>query len=125
MKKIIIFSLLLLSITTFSQETFVKKYTSMVSRKNDVLQPWEKTDVTVVFNPRGVRDIVIYYRNGNKLVLHQISGTTTGTTTAGEDYQMVECINEDGERVAVQLFDDDTCMRIIIAEGFTVEFHKD
>jgi hypothetical protein len=38
---------------------------------------------------------------------------------------MVECINEDGERVTVQLFDDDTCMRVIIAEGFTVEFHKD
>jgi hypothetical protein len=125
MKKLLLGALLLLSITTFSQETFVKKYTSMVSRKNDVLQPWEKTDVTVVFNPRGVRDIVIYYRNGNKLVLHQISGTTTGTTDAGEDYQMVECINEDGERVTVQLFDDDTCMRIIIAEGFTVEFHKD
>jgi hypothetical protein len=110
---------------TFAQETFVKKYTSMISKKANVLQPWEKTDVTVVFNPNGVRDIVIYYTNGGSLTLHQISGAEEGKTKDGDGYQIVRCIDQDGGKLAVQLFDDDTCMRILIAEGYFVEFHND
>jgi hypothetical protein len=125
MKKLLIFSLVLLSMCTFAQETFVKKYTSMISKKDDVLQPWQKTDVTVVFNPKGVRDIVIYYSNGNKLTLHQVGGATEGKTEDGQGYQIVSCIDQDGESVAVQLFDDDTCMRVLIAKGYMVEFHND
>ena len=53
MKKLLLGALLLLSVTVFSQEAFVKKYTSMVSKKEDVLQPWERIDVTVVFNSKG------------------------------------------------------------------------
>lgn len=125
MKKLLLGALLLLSMCTFAQETFVKKYTSMISKKDGVLQPWEKTDITVVFNPNGVRDIVIYYTNGESLTLHQITGTTEGKTKSGDGYQIVRCIDQDGGKLAVQLFDDDTCMRILIAEGYFVEFHND
>lgn len=125
MKKIFLGLLLLLSTSMFSQETFVKKYTSMISKKDGILQPWEKTDVTVVFNPRGVKDIVIYYSSGNTLTLHQIGGAKAGKTNSGEGYQIVECIDQDGEKLAIQLFDDDTCFRILIAEGYMIEFHND
>jgi hypothetical protein len=125
MKKLLIYSLLLLSASMFAQETFVKKYNSIISKKNDVVQPWEKTDVTVVFNPKGVRDIVFYYSSGKTLILHQISGAKEGKTTDGSGYQIVECLDEDGDKVAVQLFDDDTCLRILIAKGYMVEFHND
>ncbi|RAR71490.1 hypothetical protein [Flavobacterium aciduliphilum] len=125
MKKIFLGLLLLLSTSMFSQETFVKKYTSMISKKDGILQPWEKTDVTVVFNPRGVKDIVIYYSSGNTLTLHQIGGVEAGKTNSGEGYQIVECIDQDGEKLAIQLFDDDTCFRILIAEGYMIEFHND
>ncbi len=125
MKKLLICSLLLLSASMFAQETFVKKYNSIISKKNDVVQPWEETDVTVVFNPKGVRDIVFYYSSGKTLILHQISGAKEGKTTDGAGYQIVECLDEDGDKVAVQLFDDDTCLRILIAKGYMVEFHND
>lgn len=125
MKKLLLGALLLLSTLMFSQETFVKKYTSMISKKDGVLQPWEKVDVTVVFNPKKVRDIVIYYSTGNTLTLHQVGGATNGKTEDGIGYQIVSCIDQDGESVAVQLFDDDTCMRVLIAKGYMVEFHND
>ena len=125
MRKILLGALLLLSMCVSAQDTFVKKYTSMVSKKEGVIQPWEDTDVTVVFNPNHVRDIVIYYRSGKTLTLHQISGATEGKTEGGEGYQIVQCIDQDGARVAVQLFDNDKCMRVIIADGYMVEFHRD
>jgi hypothetical protein len=125
MKKLLLGALLLLSMSVFSQETFVKKYTSMVSKSKDVLQPWEKIDVTVVFNPKGAKDIVFYYANGNTRSLHQITSVTQGKTEDGQGYQFIECVDQDGAKVGVQLFDDDTCLRILIAKGYMVEFHND
>lgn len=108
-----------------AQETFVKKYTSMIAKKDGVLQPWEKTDITVVFNPNGVRDVVIYYSSGTKKVLHQIGSVTEGKTKNNEGYQLVQCVDQDGTKLGIQLFDDDTCLRILIAEGYYIEFHND
>ena len=125
MKKLVLGAFLLLSVSIFAQETFVKKYTSMISKKDGVLQPWVNTEVTIVFNPKGVKDIVIYYSSGKTLTLHQIGGATSGKTSSGESYQIVDCIDEDGEKLAVQLFDDDTCFRVLIAVGYMIEFHRD
>lgn len=125
MKKLLLLAMLLFATMTFAQDTFVKKYTSMVMKEKGVLQPWKKTDVTVVFNPNGARDVVIYFSNGDKMTLHQIGNVIKGKTKNNEDYQLIECVNEEGVDLAVQLFDDDTCLRIIIADGYFVEFHKD
>ena len=125
MKKLFLGILLLLVTSVFSQETFVKKYTSMISKKDGILQPWEKVDITVVFNPKGVRDIVIYYSSENTLTLHQIGSAKEGKTNTGEGYQLVDCIDQDGEKLAIQLFDDDTCFRILVAEGYMIEFHNE
>jgi hypothetical protein len=126
MKKLFLGLLLLLSISMFSQETFVKKYTSFITNNNYVLGKWESTDVTVVFNPKGIRDIVFYYTNGSVRTFHQVTSTESGKTKNNESYQIVECIDdEDGSKVAIQLFDDDTCLRIIIDAGYCIEFHRD
>lgn len=125
MKKLLLGALLLLSITMFSQEAFVKKYTSLVSKKADVLQPWEKIDVTVVFNAEGSKDIIFYYSNGNTRKFHQITEVRQGKTENGEGYQLVQCVDENGTKVAMQLFDDDTCLRILISKGYMIEFHND
>jgi len=125
MKKLLLGALLLLSVTVFSQEAFVKKYTSMVSKKEDVLQPWERIDVTVVFNSKGSNDIVFYYATGNTRKFHQITDVTEGKTEDGQGYQFVNCVDQDGNKVGIQLFNDDTCLRILIAKGYMVEFHND
>lgn len=126
MKKLLIGALLLLSsFMCIAQETFVKKYTSLISVSDNVKGEWQATDMTVVFNPKGVKDIVFYYPNGNIRTFHQIVGMTKDTTTNGDAYQIIECLDESGDRVAIQLFDDDTCLRVIIDKGWFIEFHKD
>ena len=126
MKKLLLGALLLLSsYTCIAQETFVKKYTSLIAVNNNVKGEWQSADITVVFNADGVRDIVFYYPNGNTRTFHQIVSMTKNTTTNGDAYQIVECLDESGNRVAIQLFEDDTCLRVIVAKGYYIEFHKD
>jgi hypothetical protein len=126
MKKILLGTLLLLSsFICIAQDTFVKKYTSSISINNNVKGEWQTADITVVFNANGVRDIVFYYPNGNTRTFHQIVSMTKNTTTNGDAYQIVECLDESGNRVAIQLFEDDKCLRVIVAKGYYIEFHKD
>jgi len=125
MKKILLGALLLLSTSMFSQETFVKKYTSFITKDNGVLTPWEKIDVTVVFNPNHVRDVIFYYISGKTMTFHQTSGVKEGKTSSGDGYQAFDCIDQDGIYVRLQLFDDNTCLRILISEGYMIEFHND
>jgi hypothetical protein len=126
MKKLLLGALLLLSsFMCIAQGTFVKKYTSMIAVSNNVKGEWQSTDITVVFNAKEVTDIVFYYPNGSTRTFHQITSPEKDKTTNGDTYQIVECLDESGDRVAIQLFDDDTCLRIIIDKGWFIEFHKD
>jgi len=124
MKKILLFSLLLLSLTMFSQTTFVKKYNSMVAKKENIKQPWEEIDLTVVFNPNNSKEIVFYYSNGNTRTFYQTANAEEGKTKSGQEYQIVDCVDQDGTEVSIQLFDDNTCLRVIVAKGYTVEFYN-
>jgi len=125
MKKLLLGALLfILSITVSAQDTFVKKYTAYVTRENDVLQPWVYSEVTVVFNANNVRDVVFYYTSGKKRTLHQITGAIEGKTENGDEYQVIDCVDDDGTELTLQLFDDDKCLRLLIAKGYSIEFHK-
>jgi hypothetical protein len=125
MKKLILSVLfLMLSLASFSQ-TFVKKYTSAIAEKAGVLGEWQDVSVTVVFNEQKTGDIVFYYSNGNTKRFHQIGDVETNKTKSGEGYQIIYCIdNTDGNNVAIQLFDDNETLRILISKGYFVEFHK-
>ena len=114
----------MLSLASFSQ-TFVKKYTSAIAEKAGVLGEWQDVSVTVVFNEQKTGDIVFYYSNGNTKRFHQIGDVETNKTKSGEGYQIIYCIdNTDGNNVAIQLFDDNETLRILISKGYFVEFHK-
>jgi hypothetical protein len=125
MKKLILSVLfLMISVVSFSQ-TFVKKYTSAIAEKAGVLGEWQDVSVTVVFNEQKTGDIVFYYSNGNTKRFHQIGDVETNKTKSGEGYQIIYCIdNTDGNNVAIQLFDDNETLRILISKGYFVEFHK-
>ena len=126
MKKVITGALLLMSIQFCNaQEPFSKKYTSMISMENYVKGSWLDIDLTVVFNNQHKRDIVFYYLGGKKIVFHQISKVTESTTTDGSGFQMIDCIDQNGDNVTLQLFDDDKCLRVLISKGYFVEFHND
>ena len=125
MKKLLLGALLLLlSMSINAQDTFVKKYTAYITKENDVLQPWVYSEVTVVFNANNIRDVVFYYTSGKKRTLHQISGAVKSTTDNGDGYQVFDCVDDDGTELTLQLFDDGKCLRLIIAKGYLIEFHK-
>lgn len=126
MKKLILSVLfLMLSIASFSQ-TFVNKYTSVISEKAGVVGKWQDTSLTVVFNEKGTGDIVFYYTGSNTKRFHQVGDVTQYKTTSGEGYQIIMGIDdEDGNKVAIQLFDSNSTLRILISDGYYVEFHKD
>jgi hypothetical protein len=125
MKKLFLSLLFLMfSLTSFSQ-TFVKKYTSVIKKVNGVLSEWQDTSLTVVFNEKETGDIVFYYSNGNNKRFHQVSNVEQDKTNSGEGYQIIYCIDsENGYEVAIQLFDDDSALRVLVGEGSFVEFHK-
>jgi hypothetical protein len=124
MKKLLLGALLTLSITVSAQDTFVKKYNSYITKEKGVLQPWVESEITVVFNSDNVKDIVIYYTSGKIKRLHQITSAKNGKTLNGDGFQIIECVDSDGVSITLQLFDDDTCLRLIIFEGYLIEFHK-
>ena len=127
MKKLLLGALLLLSsFVCIAQEsnTFVKKYTSMISIEDTVPGEWVYKETTVVFNPEGRSEVKFYFPNGNTYTYYQVGDVTEGTSEDGFDYQLIECLTEEGRTVMIQLYKDDTCVRVLISKGYLVEFHK-
>ena len=52
--------------------------------------------------------------------MHQIGDAEEGHTQNGDGYQLVECLNDEGKNVLIQLFDDDTTFRVLVAVALTL-----
>lgn len=78
-----------------------------------------------MFNANKKSDIVFYYPNNTKRIVHQVGDVREEKTKGGDKYQIITVIDEDGSEMAIQLFDDGTALRILIAEGYFIEFHND
>ena len=105
-----------------SQDTFVRKYTSYLTKTNDKLSDWEEIDLTVVFNEKTTNNVVLYYPTKTK-TLYKIGSIKTNTTVGGHEYQVIDCIDEEGNKLSLQLFSG--AMRIILHDGDGyIEFHE-
>ena len=126
-KLLLLLALILSSFVCIAQEsnTFVKKYTSMISIEDTVPGEWVYKETTVVFNPEGRSEVKFYFPNGNTYTYYQVGDVTEGTSEDGLEYQLIECLTEEGRTVMIQLFKDDKCVRVLISKGYTVEFHKE
>ena len=126
MKKLLLWVMLLLAIaTSYSQDTFVRKYTSMIVTKDDVSEPEKPADLTVVFNPNGERGVKFYYGTGTVKEYYQVSGIEEGTTKGGYKFQLIEILDkEQGVQITLQLFDEDKTLRLIFLPGNTIEFYE-
>lgn len=126
MKKLLLLVMLVLGISTsYSQETFVRKYKYMIVTKNNVSGINKKADVTVVFNPNQQRGIKFHYISGKTTEYYQVSDLTEGKTESGEEYQSIKVIdNEEGYQITIQLFDKIGALRLIFSEGNTIEFYE-
>lgn len=131
MRKILLTSLLILSTTLciaqqeIAQQETLKKYTSMVTISNDIKGEWVETDLTVSFNSKENKDIIFNYANGKSVKFHKIANMDKGTTINCDTYQLVQCLDDDNQRVFIQLFDNDAHLRVIIKKGYYIEFHRD
>lgn len=119
-RNLIILIILLNVVVANAQETFVRKYTKCISKVNEKLSDWEEIDLTVVFNEKKTNNVVLYYPN-KTIILYKIGSVEASKTNSGDEYQLVECIDGDGEKVILQLFYD--AMRLII-RGSYIEFHQ-
>lgn len=125
MKKLLFIALFIVSFTSFAQDTFVRKYTSMMATRDDVEEEVKAADLTVVFNPNGNKGIKFYYGSGETTEYLQVSDLTEGTTTGGYKYQLIKIINkEKGYELTLQLFDDDGVLRLLFSKGNTIEFYE-
>ena len=125
MKKLLFIALFIVSFTSFAQETFVRKYTSMMVTRDDVEEAMKDADLTVVFNPNGNRGIKLYYGSGETTEYLQVSDLTEGTTTGGYKYQLIKLLDKkDGYEISLQLFDNDGVLILLFSEGNTIEFYQ-
>lgn len=120
MKKLLLGALLLLSISTFAQDSFVRKYTWYTQKINT---KQVSCSATVIYNYNGTNDVVLY--TGAKTIhLVKISSVDTGANRVGEKFQQIECVDQsDGFPVSVQLFDKDKAVRFIIGNDY-IEYHE-
>ena len=105
MKKLLFVAMLLLCSVTYAQDTFVRKYTKLLSTKNNVEEPEKEINLTVIFNPKGEKEIKFYYPNsGESKTFYQVSKLEKGKTEGGYEYQLIEVIDEeDGYKLNIFL----------------------
>jgi hypothetical protein len=121
MKKLLLGAILLFSTTMFCQDTFVKRYTDCVTKKNGVVSEWKSGIATIVFNEGDTTNIVIYCSNDG-VTLYRKGDIEEGKTKSGESYQGVYCVNaSNGQDVYLQLFLH--CTRIFTGDDY-IEYHE-
>lgn len=124
MRKLFILAILLFGTTMFAQDTFIKKYTWYATKEDGVLQPDKELLVTVVFNEKNTNNIVLHYENGNYIKYVAYGDVEKVVTNNGYNSQVIKALDDEGKQVLIQLFDDSSTLRIILGEGWYIEFHK-
>jgi hypothetical protein len=126
MKKLLLIALMFVSITTFAQkETFTKTYKSYNTKEDGVIMELQRTDLLVVFNEKNTGYICLYYQDGKTIKYKPYGDVEERITNGGEKTQIISAIDVySGDEVLIQLFDKDSTLRIIIAQGWFIEFYK-
>jgi len=123
MKKLILFVVLLFSLTISAQEKkeqVVKTYTKAL-----VEGYWYDSDLTVVYHYKGESNkIRMYYKNKMSDYVQQ-GITTRGETESGEKYQLLTLVDLETDAVIyLQYFENhyDYGIRLVFGEGLSIQF---
>jgi hypothetical protein len=66
-----------------------------------------------------------YYKDGTIKTFTQVGSVETGYTDNGTKYQLIYAIDSDnGYEVGIQLFDKEGALRILIDDGYNIEFYE-
>lgn len=106
-------------------EHFRRDYEYLTIYRNGQWSDSETGYNSFVFNVGPRNDIVHYMANGNKAVYRKLSDIHQDTTTDGEGYQILRVLDDDGDEILLQLFDDQRLgLKLIISQNFMIQFHN-
>jgi hypothetical protein len=123
MKKLVLAFALMISVLASAQEAFVRKYTKIYSSISNI---HTNCDITVVYNSVETDADIVLYQTGNKTYkFYRIEKEVEiGYNKDGIKYQLVFCIDQKGNSMGLQIFDDDSTLRLIYPNNGFIEFYN-
>jgi hypothetical protein len=83
---------------------------------------WFEASNTFVINANENNDIIHYRGDGKVVIYRYVGGLETLYTDTGKRYQIINVLDEDGNPMNFQLFDDPTIGVKLIKDGMAVQF---
>lgn len=126
MKTIALFTLLFISFKAAAQEQFRTdfNYVCFYNPETKTWTEWETASHTFVFNINQNKDIKHYTARGEVLIYRNMGNLEVDYTTDGKKYQIIEALDDKGNEIRIQLFDDPGIGLKIMIGGFIVQFAK-
>ena len=79
---------------------------------------WFDAENTFVFNSNENNDVTHYRGNGSVIIYRNIGGLESDITESGDHYQIMKMLDEDGNQISFQLFDDISIgVKLITSDG--------
>jgi hypothetical protein len=128
MKNLLLFTLLFISTSSFSfaQSQFRVDYDVITFYDPETADwgDWQLATNTIVFNINENMDIKHYTPKGEVIVYRNMGGHEEGYTKGGEHYQMLRVLDDGGDEMLIQLFDNpDIGMKLIMGQ-YMIQFAK-
>lgn len=120
MKQLVLALTLLISLTTSAQK-FTRHYDHFVQkdRINSYISEEKKINLNVTFSGDDKGDILMYFDSKTER-FRKTSKIFNGTSKDDLDYRYIETLNEKGEKVVIQLFDNGVLR--VHTQDFTFEY---
>ena len=127
MKKIFLPLLFLLSNISFgiTQEKFRADFNYVCFYEPDTKtwSEWEHAEHTLVFNINSNQDIIHFTAKGETITYRNIGNKDDGYTN-GNHYQILDAIDDEGNYIRIQLFDDPAIGMKLILGNNMIQFSK-
>lgn len=79
---------------------------------------WFDAENTFVFNSNENNDVTHYRGDGSVIIYRNIGGLESDVTESGDHYQIMNMLDEDGNQISFQLFDDISIgLKLITSDG--------
>jgi hypothetical protein len=94
---------------TMQSQTFVKHYNKVIGKNTTTNEysSWADTNLTAIFSGNDKGDIILYYSDNNVERFIKSGKITSGVNKQGLKFRYIETHNETGDKVTLQLFDND------------------
>lgn len=126
MKSITLFILLFIGFSATAQDQFRADFNYVTFYDPDTKNwaDWETASHTLVFNINANKDIKHYTAQGEVLIYRNMGNLEEDYTASGKHYQIIEALDDQGNEIKIQLFDDPSIGMKIINGEFMVQFAK-